>query len=49
MKRLDRISVVQTLTQAGCVAASEEADELIRTAAGDLEVLDDLIISSHDR
>ena len=43
MKRLDRISVVQTLTQAGCVAASEEADELIRTAAGDLEVLDDLI------
>ena len=31
------------LTEAGCVAAGEEADELIRAAAGDPDVLDDLV------
>jgi release factor glutamine methyltransferase len=41
--RLDRVSVTQMLTEAGCVAAGEEADELIRAAAGDPDVLDDLV------
>jgi release factor glutamine methyltransferase len=31
------------LTEAGCVAPHEEADELIRAAAGDRDVLDDLV------
>lgn len=31
------------LTEAGCVAAGEEADELIRAAAGDADVLHDLL------
>ena len=31
------------LTEAGCIAAGEEADELIRAAAGDPDVLDDLV------
>jgi release factor glutamine methyltransferase len=31
------------LTEAGCVAAREEADQLIRDAAGDQDVLDDLV------
>jgi release factor glutamine methyltransferase len=31
------------LTEAGCIAASDEADELIRAAAGDPDVLDDLV------
>jgi release factor glutamine methyltransferase len=39
----DRASVTQTLTDAGCVAASAEADELMRAAAGDPDVLRDLV------
>ena len=31
------------LAEAGCIAAREEADELIRAAAGDPDVLDDLV------
>ena len=31
------------LTEAGCIAAGEEADELIQAAAGDPDVLDDLV------
>jgi release factor glutamine methyltransferase len=41
--RLDRVSVTQMLTVAGCIDADEEADELMRAAAGDLDVLDDLV------
>jgi release factor glutamine methyltransferase len=41
--RLDRVSVTQILAEAGCIAASEEADELIRAAAGDSGMLDDLV------
>ena len=40
---MDRVSVAEALTEAGCIAASEEADELIQAAAGDPEVLDDLV------
>jgi release factor glutamine methyltransferase len=40
---LDHASVTQRLTEAGCVAASEEADELIRAAAGDQTVLAALV------
>jgi release factor glutamine methyltransferase len=40
---LDRASVTQMLAEAGCIAAREEADELIRAAAGDPDVLDDLV------
>jgi release factor glutamine methyltransferase len=40
--QLDRLSMTQMLTEAGCIAAREEADELIRAAAGDPEVLNDL-------
>ena len=40
---LDRASVTQLLTDAGCIAAREEADELIRAAAGNSDVLDDLV------
>ncbi len=43
MNQLDRVSVTQMLTEAGCVAAGEEADELMRAAAGDPDVLDDLV------
>jgi release factor glutamine methyltransferase len=43
MKRRDRLYVTRMLTEAGCIAAAEEADELIRTAAGDPDVLDDLV------
>ncbi len=43
MERLDRVSVTQLLTEAGCIAAGEEADELIQAAAGDADVLDDLV------
>jgi release factor glutamine methyltransferase len=35
--------VTQVLAAAGCIAASEEAEELIRAADGDPEVLDDLV------
>jgi release factor glutamine methyltransferase len=41
--QLDRASVTRVLTEAGCIAASEEADELLRAAAGDRDVLDDLV------
>jgi len=37
--QLDRVSVAQALAEAGCIAAGEEADELIRAAAGDPDVL----------
>jgi release factor glutamine methyltransferase len=40
---LDRVSVTEILTKAGCVAAHEEADELIEAAAGDQAVLRDLV------
>jgi release factor glutamine methyltransferase len=40
---LDRASVTQLLTDAGCIAAREEADVLIRAAAGNPDVLDDLV------
>ena len=43
MASLDRARVVQTLTEAGCVNASDEADMLIRSAAGDADTLDDLV------
>jgi release factor glutamine methyltransferase len=43
MKQLDRVSVTQMLTEAGCIAAREEADELLQAAAGDPDVLDDLV------
>ena len=36
-------SVTQILADAGCIAAGEEADELIRAAGGDPHVLDDLV------
>lgn len=40
---LDRPSVTRTLTEAGCVAAHEEARELIEAAGGDPEVLSALV------
>ena len=35
--------MAQSLDEAGCIAAREEADELLRAAAGDPDVLDDLV------
>jgi release factor glutamine methyltransferase len=43
VKRLGRVSVTQMLTEAGCIDAREEAHELLRAAAGDPGVLDDLV------
>lgn len=40
---LDRSSVAHILSAAGCIAAAEEADELVRAAAGDRGVLADLV------
>lgn len=40
---MDLFTVAQTLRGAGCIAAREEADELVRAAAGDPDVLDDLV------
>jgi release factor glutamine methyltransferase len=40
---LDRASVTHMLSEAGCIAACEEADELILAAAGDPGILDDLV------
>ncbi len=40
---MDRVSLTRTLADAGCIAAREEADELIQAAAGDPDALDDLI------
>jgi release factor glutamine methyltransferase len=45
---LDRASVTRTLTEAGCIAASEEADQLIRAAAGDQAVLAGLVARRSD-
>jgi release factor glutamine methyltransferase len=39
----DRVSVVRTLAEAGCVAPVREAEELIRAAAGDPVALNDLV------
>jgi len=41
--QLDHASVTQVLAKAGCIAAEEEAGELIRAAGGDPVVLDDLV------
>jgi release factor glutamine methyltransferase len=40
---LDGPSVTRMLVEAGCIAASREADALIRAAAGDQDVLHDLV------
>ncbi len=40
---MDRASVLQTLSEAGCIAAGEEADELIQAAAGNAALLDDMV------
>lgn len=40
---LDRSSVARTLAAAGCIAPDEEADELVRAAAGDAAALTDLV------
>jgi len=40
---LNRASVIYRLTQAGCIAAPEEADELMRAAGDDEDVLGDLV------
>ena len=42
-QRLDRGSVTRVLAGAGCLAAAEEAEELIESARGDQDVLDDLL------
>ena len=41
--QLDPVSVTQVLADAGCIAAREEADELIRAAGGAPDKLHDLI------
>jgi release factor glutamine methyltransferase len=41
--QLDRNSVTRRLAEAGCIAPEAEADELIRAAAGDQDVLDHLV------
>jgi release factor glutamine methyltransferase len=43
VKPLDRASVTQLLAEAGCIAPSEEADELIRFAAGDPTLLNHVV------
>lgn len=40
---MDHVSVTRMLTEAGCLAPAEEAAELIRAAAGDPDMLDDLV------
>lgn len=40
---MDRVSLTRALADAGCIAAREEADELIQAAAGDPGVLDELL------
>jgi release factor glutamine methyltransferase len=37
------VSVTRLLAEAGCIAPGEEADELLRAAAGDPDVLDELV------
>lgn len=41
--QMDRVSVTRILTEAGCLAPAEEAAKLIRAAAGDPDMLDDLV------
>ena len=41
--RLNLVPVSQMLAEAGCIAASEEADELVRAAGGDPDVLSELV------
>jgi release factor glutamine methyltransferase len=43
MIQLDQVSVTRTLDESGSIAAREEAAELIHAAAGDPDVLDDLV------
>jgi release factor glutamine methyltransferase len=43
VKLVDRASVTRSLAEAGCIAPAAEADELIAVAAGDRDVLDDLV------
>jgi release factor glutamine methyltransferase len=43
VKPLARASVTQMLAEAGCIAPSMEADELMAVAAGDGDVLNDLV------
>jgi len=45
---LDHASVTRTLAEAGCIAAEEEARELIEAAAGDPEALGELIARRTD-
>lgn len=40
---LDRVSVARMLSEAGCIAAREEADELMEAAGGDPDALHDLV------
>ena len=40
---MDRLSVTQILTAAGCISAGEEAEELIQAAGGDPDVLAGLV------
>ena len=40
---LNRVSVTRTLAEAGCIAAGEEAGELMQAAAGDPYVLEELV------
>ena len=44
MPRVDRDAVIARLEHAGCVAAPEEADELIAASAGDVVALDALVV-----
>ncbi len=41
--RADRTSVARVLAEAGCIAAAEEADELVHAAAGDVGALRRLV------
>jgi release factor glutamine methyltransferase len=43
VEQLDRVSVTHILTEAGCIAAQQEADELMRAADGDADALEDLV------
>jgi release factor glutamine methyltransferase len=43
VRQLSRSSVAQILSEAGCIAPEEEAGELIQAAAGDADMLDDLV------
>lgn len=40
---IDRLSVTRTLAEAGCLAAADEADELVQAAEGDPHALGDLV------